>query len=239
MSPQKVAIITGASRGIGKTVATGLAQMGYQLVLISRSEQTLIALSEELKTLPPQQIQPVIFGFDLTDSEKTKSAIKMVKEKFGRIDLLFNNAGIFYDGTLSLSEEDFKAMLNTNLMAQFVITQEVVPIMKKQKSGYILNLVSRSGKIGFAGSGGYSASKFAMSGLNESLYRELAEFGISVTAICPGWVDTEMAFAAGTPLKSEEMIQPSDIMKTIKMLLNLSPSARIKEIIIEPAKSIV
>ena len=129
-------------------------------------------------------------------------------------------------------------MLDTNLTAQFVFLSAVIPVMKEQKSGYIFNVASRAGKIGFAGSGGYSASKFGLVGLNESLYRELTPLGISVTALCPGWVNTNMAYEAGTTLKGKQMIQPDDLFKTIKWLLSLSPGACVKEVVLETPYSI-
>ena len=110
--------------------------------------------------------------------------------------------------------------------------------MKAQKSGHIFNVASRAGKVGFSGGGAYSASKFGLVGLSESLYRELNPLGIKVTALCPGWVNTEMAVDAGTPLESEQMIQPDDLFRTIEWLLQLSPAACVKEVILESPNSI-
>jgi 3-oxoacyl-[acyl-carrier protein] reductase len=117
--------------------------------------------------------------------------------------------------------------------------KEVVPLMKKRGKGHIFNIASRGGKTGFAGEGAYDASKFGIVGLSESLYRELAGEGISVTAICPGWVDTEMAQQGGATLLREEMIQPEDIMKTIQWVLKLAPNTCVREVVLEPTKSIV
>jgi NADP-dependent 3-hydroxy acid dehydrogenase YdfG len=111
--------------------------------------------------------------------------------------------------------------------------------MKAQKSGYIFNIASRAAKYGFPGGGIYGSTKFAFVGLTESLFRELAPAGIRLTSLCPGWVNTEMAKKAGTPLKEEEMIQPSDLLNTIRYLLNLSESVCIKEIVLEMKKSII
>ncbi|MCA1759140.1 MAG: SDR family oxidoreductase, partial [Bacteroidales bacterium] len=179
-----------------------------------------------------------LFELDITESEKVKETVAGIVEKFGRIDILVNNAGIHFDGSLELPEKNFKKMLDTNLTAQFVMLQEVVPVMKKQKSGYIFNVASRSAKVGFAGSGAYCASKFGLLGLNESLYRELTPLGIKVTALCPAWVNTNMAQEAGTPLQPEEMIQPEDLFKTIRWLLELSPGACLKEVVITNPKSL-
>lgn len=232
----KTAIITGASKGIGKAIAFGLGKMSYQTVLFGRNQNDLKNAADEIvKAGGPE---PGSFSIDITDSEKVKETVAEIVQEFGRIDILVNNAGIHYSGTLELPEQDFKKMLDTNLTAQFVMLQEVVPVMKKQKSGYIFNVASRSAKVGFAGSGAYCASKFGLLGLNESLYRELTPQGIKVTALCPAWVDTAMAQDAGTPLQPDEMIQPEDLFKTIRWLLELSPGTCVKEVVITNPKSL-
>jgi NAD(P)-dependent dehydrogenase (short-subunit alcohol dehydrogenase family) len=232
----KTALITGASKGIGKAIALGLGKMNYQTVLIGRNQDDLKTVADEISKAGGPD--PTLFSIDITDSEKVKETVAEIIQKFGRINILVNNAGIHFNGTLELPEPDFKKMLNTNLTAQFVMLQEVVPVMKKQKSGYIFNVASRSAKVGFAGSGGYCASKFGLLGLNESLYRELTPQGIKVTALCPAWVNTNMAQEAGTPLQYEEMIQPDDLFKTIRWLLELSPGACVKEVVITNPKSL-
>jgi 3-oxoacyl-[acyl-carrier protein] reductase len=236
MTKNKVALITGAGKGIGKAIAIGLATLKYQTILIGRNRENLENVANEI--LEKSWIEPRIIQLDITKPEEVKNAIAKIVSAFGQIDVLVNNAGIYFDGTTEITNDDFTKMLETNLTAQFTVLKEVVPILKKQKSGYIFNVASRSGKVGFEGSGAYSASKFAMVGLSESLYRELNPLGISVTALCPGWVNTEMAYEAGTTLKAEQMIQPEDLFQTIKWLLSLSPGACVKEVIIETPNSI-
>ena len=237
MTNKAVAIITGASRGIGKTVAEFFANAGCQLVLIARDKEKLEKLSKDIQK-QSNCPAPMLFAFDVEKSELITNCISQSLEAFGRIDVLVNNAGIYLEGTSSIEPANFKKQLAINLTAPFEFLKQVVPVMKLQQSGAIFNIASRAGKVGFSESGGYSASKFGLVGLSESFYRELAPFGISVTAICPGWVNTEMAYVAGTPLKGQEMIQAKDIAKTIEYLLSLSPGARVKEIILESAKSI-
>lgn len=232
----RIAVITGAGKGIGEAIAYGLAEMSYQTVLIGRNPENLEKVAAEI--VNNGGLAPVLFQLDVTDTPQMKETIQSVIAQFGRIDVLVNNAGVYFDGTLELEESEFQAMLNTNLTAQFTLTKEVVPWMEHQRSGYIFNIASRSGKVGYAGSGGYCASKFGMLGLNESLYHELTPKGIKVTALCPGWVNTQMAFDAGTPLKAEEMIQPEDLFKTIRYLLQLSPTAIVKEVVIESPSGI-
>lgn len=233
----KIAIITGASKGIGRAIATGLASLNYQTVIMGRNHDDLIKVASEIDE--KWGIKPIISNVDITDTHSVKKTITKIKKELGQIDVLVNNAGIFFDGSVDISEADFTKMIETNLTAQFVILKEVVPIMKAQKSGYIFNVASRAGKIGFAGSGAYSASKFGLVGLNEALYRELVPLGISVTALCPGWVNTKMALEAGTTLIGEQMIQPEDLFKTIEWLLSLSPGACVKEVVLETPFSII
>lgn len=232
----KTAIVTGATKGIGKAIALGLAKMNYRLILIGRNNEELEQIYNKINEI--SAAPPLRYRLDITNSEAAKNTIGEIVNETKRIDILVNNAGVYFDGTFSISEADFKSMLDTNLTAQLVFSQAVVPVMKKQKSGYIFNVASRSGKIGFAESGGYSASKFGLVGLSESMYRELTPQAIKVTALCPGWVNTKMALKAGTPLEPEQMIQPEDLMKTVQWLLSLSPGACVKEIVIDAPRSI-
>ncbi|RIH65572.1 SDR family oxidoreductase [Mariniphaga sediminis] len=226
----KVALITGASKGIGKAISIGLAKLGYQTILTGRNAKGLDETSAEI--IREGCPAPKVFPMDITHSEKVKETVAQIVKDVGRIDVLVNNAGIYFGGSLELPEQDFKTMLDTNLSAQFVLLQEVVPVMKQQQSGYIFNIASRSGKVGFAGSGGYCASKFGLIGLSESLYNELTPQGIKVTALCPAWVNTTMAQQAGSPLPPETMIQPDDLFETIRWLLNLSSGSCVKEVVI-------
>lgn len=234
-SQKKTAIITGASRGIGKACALGLAKLGYHCILISRSLELLEEVAQQIHV---NNGESSLFAVDLTKESELLECIQKIKQHYPQINVLVNNAGMYIGGNLQMDTNDFRLQMELNLMANFNLLKDVVPLMKAQKSGHIFNIASRAGKIGFSNSGAYSASKFGLVGLSESLYRELAEFGISVTAICPGWVATEMAGTAGSPLPVDEMIQPEDIYKTMKYLLELAPNTRIKEIIIEARESI-
>lgn len=241
MSKVPVAIITGASKGIGKACATGLSEKGYRVILVSRTEPALQQVADEIRKLPHQQPgqAPEVYPLDVTDVKKADQMVARIAERHGRIDLLVNNAGIYVDGSLDMSVEEFDRLYHANLRAPFNLMKAVVPVMKKQRRGAIFNIASRSGKYGFSTSGGYVSSKFGLVGLTESLYREWIGQGISFTAICPGWVATEMARVAGTPLPPEDMIQPEDIVKTILWVLDLSPGACIREVVLESPKSIL
>jgi short-subunit dehydrogenase len=226
----KVAIVTGASRGIGKAIAQGLGEDGFNLALTARSQEGLARAKEEILAKNPN-IDIQIYAFDVRDPKAVNMMVSDVMTRFGRVDLLFNNAGIYHDGTIDLSLDNFAEMIEVNLKAAFQMLKDVTPIMKAQKSGTIINLSSRSGKIAKAGSGGYAATKFGLVGLNEALYKELSPHGIKVTAICPGWVNTDMAQGSG--IENSDMIMTADIVATVRWIESLSPSACVKDVLIE------
>lgn len=237
----KVALVTGASRGIGRAIALGLAQDGFDLSVCARNQKDLETLQQQASKLcastdyskaPKVAIHPM----DVRDCKAVAKMVTDTVEQFGRIDVLFNNAGIFRPGTSEISLEDFNEMLDINLRAAFNFVQHVAPVMKRQNSGHIINLSSRSGKLAKPLSGGYAASKFGLVGLSEALYRELSDDGISVTAICPGWVDTEMADMSG--LSTSEKMTTDDILNTVRWLLSLSPAARVKDVYMESVRQV-
>lgn len=234
-----LAIITGASQGIGSVVAQGLAGDGYKVVLIARNRSNLEKVYTEIVRLNKDVPVPIVLPLDLTDHEKVDAEIRKINRKEGKIDILVNAAAMFMDGSLNEPVEKYKKILDINVVAQYAILKTVTDLMKTQQSGYVFNMVSRAAKYGFPEGGIYGSTKFAFLGLAESLYRELAPLGIRVTSLCPGWVNTDMAKEAGTPFKDDEMVQPEDLLLTIRYLLNLSPSVCIKDIVFEMKKSIL
>ncbi len=220
------ALVTGASRGIGRSIALDLAQQGYCVGLLARTLEDLNSLAEEIEQLGSQAI---IVPADVRDASAVHHAVKTFIKKAGKIDLLVNNAGILKEGCSNISPEDFADLIQTNLVGAVSVIQAVLPSMKEADSGAIINLISRSGKAAYPQVGGYSASKFGFYGYNEALFKELADTGIRVSAICPSFTNTEMAQGL-KDLSPEEMIQPEDVVKTLRYLLSLSKGASIKEI---------
>ena len=233
---KQVAIVTGASRGIGREVAAGLAHDGYELALIARGRVELERLAGELPTTGDRQHS--LHVVDVSDPDAIEATMTAILAHHGRVDVLVNNAGAYTAGGIELSAAEFEKMLKVNLVAPFLFMKAALPVMKAQGCGHVFNVASRAGKVGFAGDGGYVASKFGLVGLSESIYREFADAGIAVTAICPGWTDTRMASESKTPLPPEEMIQPSDILETVRWLLRLTPSVRVREVVMECRRSI-
>ena len=187
----KTAIITGASRGIGKAIALALAKSGMNIVInyvsnADAAEQT----AQEIRSLGVSAL-PV--QADVSDFSAAGELVKQTLDTFGRIDVLVNNAGITRDGIFArMSEEAFDAVLNTNLKSAFNCSRHVIPLMMKQRSGRIINISSIAGVIGNAGQANYAASKAGVIGLTKALAREVAKRGITVNAIAPGFIETDM-----------------------------------------------
>jgi short-subunit dehydrogenase len=239
MTAKGVAIITGASRGIGSCVAEGLALDGYKTILMARNTDKLQSVSQAIASRVPKALEPEYNALDLTSHQEVQALTESIQARHGPISVLVNNAGAWVGGTLDASPEDFTRLLDINLVSPFVLMKAVGQAMKQNGQGHIFNIASRAGKYGFPDSGLYSASKFGLVGLSEALYREFSACGIKVTAICPGWVNTDMAREAGASVAGEEMIQPSDVLASIRYILGLSGPACIRELVIECSKSIL
>lgn len=189
----KSAFITGASRGIGRAVAERLAQDGFDIGLFARSEDLLSRLESDLKALG---VRAEAFSVDVSDAARFADALERARRNIGAPAVLINNAGVYYTQSVEGHSVDlFKEVLETNLTSALNACQFVVSDMKKNGWGRIVNISSISGKVAEAFGAAYSASKFGMIGLTQSLALEVAEHGITVNAVCPGWVATEMARA--------------------------------------------
>lgn len=222
---KKFAIITGASRGIGKDVANFFLEEEYDVSLIASNKELLDKVSEDFtKKYPSAKIQA--HAFDIGCADKAYQLTKSIIEKHtGTVDVLFNCAGTAELGTSEISIAQFERIQSVNVNGNFAIAKAVAEKMKHQGKGYIINLASICGKTGFTNLGAYSASKFAVVGLSQSLHKELAKYGIKVTAICPGLTHTDMSRNYNAP--HEAKIQTSDIVKSVKYLLSLGPTALI------------
>lgn len=229
------ALITGASRGIGREVALGLAKMGYRVGLLSRSREKLEALGAEIESDPEysHKGQTIILEADVADEASIKKAVSTFVEDAGRIDVLVNNAGIARYGTSEAVPHEFDEVLRVNVLGVHHCVHHVIPYMRSQGSGYIFNVASRAAKIARPANGAYAASKFALLGYSHALYKELANTGIRVTALCPGVVDTDMTAHFDEPPKSELKIHPEELFKAIRYLLSLREGTSIPELTIE------
>ncbi len=227
---KKVALVTGASGGIGRGIAQYLMMADYRVIILARNGEQLQKTCTEV-TAKGYEIDAIPLVMDITDGKQLDEILLPALEQQGRIDLLVNNAGYCKRGTSELARAELLKMLEVNLVAAFDIIQLVVPLMRRQRSGRIINIASQSGVSVRRYSGGYGASKFALMGLNEALYKELTPDGIAVTAICPGYVETPMTEDVKT-VAVEDMMPVADIVKTVDYLLHLSPNAMVKSLVI-------
>ncbi len=234
MIKERVALVTGASRGIGRALAQGLASEGFKVAIVARSDEELKKLAAEVDRVS----ESLVCSIDISDDRLVKDAVASILRKWGRVDVLVNNAGIFELGSLDVAASSLDRLYQINLKAPFCFMQEVLPVMRKQKSGYIFNIASVSGIEGYAGYGAYASSKFALVGLNEAIFKEISKEGIKITAICPSWVDTAMAQEANLPMTGDLMIQPGDIMKTVLWLMSLSSSACVSKVVINCSSTV-
>ncbi|MFC1565794.1 3-oxoacyl-[acyl-carrier-protein] reductase [Candidatus Neomarinimicrobiota bacterium] len=186
----KVAIITGASRGIGKVIAEETAKAGAKVVCVSRS---LSDVEKVAKDINEQGFTAIAIACDITNGEQFQELVKSVYDKFGSVDILVNNAGVTKDGLIMrMSEDDWDIVVDTNLKGAFNGTKAVTRHMMKQRSGRIINISSVVGLIGNAGQANYAASKAGLIGLTKATAKELASRGITVNCIAPGYIETDM-----------------------------------------------
>lgn len=182
-------IVTGASSGIGRETAVAFARAGAGLVLVARREDRLRALAAEVEALG---VRALVLPADLRKSAAAESIVQQAMDRFGRIDVLVNNAGFGFSGTVEeTSEADMRELMDVNFMAAFNLVRAVLPHMRRQGRGHIVNVASVVGKIAFPYHGAYSATKFAMVGLTEALRGELDRSGVTATAVLPGSTRTE------------------------------------------------
>ncbi len=197
----KVALITGASRGIGRHTALQLATAGADLVVCARSEAALVELVAEIEALGRKALAVVV---DVVNPADIKNLLEQSLATFGRVDILVNNAGVTRDGLLlRMKDEDWDAVLDTNLKSAFMLTRAVAKVMSKQRSGRIVNISSVVGEMGNPGQANYCASKAGLIGLTKSVARELARRNVTVNAITPGFIETDMTDDLGEKARTE------------------------------------
>ena len=198
----KCALITGATRGIGKQIAITLAKQGYNIALNYRKENE--ELENTKKEIEEIGVQVLAVKGDVANFEECENFVKQIIERFGQIDVLVNNAGITKDMLLMrMKKEDFEQVIDTNLVGTFNVTKNVVPYMMKARSGRIINISSVVGIAGNAGQTNYSASKAGIIGFTKSLAKEIASRNILVNAVAPGFIETNMTDVLKDDVKQE------------------------------------
>ena len=214
----QVAIVTGAGRGIGRAIALQFAKEGARVACVSRTEQNAKKVADEINAMRADAAKA--YAVDVADHAAVQKIGGKILEDFGRADILVNNAGVRRDAlVMRMSVEDWDAVINTNLRGAFSFTQAIVRAMTKQRSGRVINISSVIGLMGNAGQTNYAASKAGLIGFTKSLARELASRNITVNAVAPGFVTTDMT--AGLS---------EDIKKTIHAKIPLGRTATSEEI---------
>jgi 3-oxoacyl-[acyl-carrier protein] reductase len=190
INPAKVALVTGASQGIGRAVALRLAQDGFSVALAARNEDNLKQVAAEIAAAGGHA---EIFTLDVSNEESIKTTAKAVLARFGKLDVLINNAGITRDNLLlRMKRADWDDVLQTNLTGAFLLTQALMGSMIRARSGRIVNISSVVGRIGQAGQANYAASKAGLIGFTKSLARELASRGVTANVVAPGYIESPM-----------------------------------------------
>ncbi|MCB0714102.1 MAG: SDR family NAD(P)-dependent oxidoreductase [Ignavibacteriae bacterium] len=234
MIVNKSALITGASSGIGAAIARTLVEAGVNVALMARREEVLREVGSTLS----DQSRLLILPGDVTVESDVRDAINQTVSKFGSLDILVNNAGYgVFKPVDEMTLEEFRGMIDVNLQGVFLATKYGLEQMYKQgKGGDIVTISSIAGKNGFAGGGGYCASKFGVMGLMESVFHEARSRNVRVITITPGSVDTPFFHDVGmTPPNREHILQPEDVAVTVLGALVLPERALIRELDIRPA----
>lgn len=228
-----VAVVTGAGRGIGASIARKLAGMGANVVLCGRSRGPLEATA---KAIADDNGQGAVAECDVSDLKSVEHLAARVGKDFGKVDILVNNAGVgWFSGPLhDMPPEDWDQVLNTNLRGVFYCIKAFAPGMIDSKNGHIINISSLAGKNPVANGAAYAASKWGLNGLSYSVAEELRPYNIRVSVICPGSVDTTLSPHQGKD--ASKMLRPEDVAHAVAMLVTQAPQSFISELLIRPTQ---
>ena len=231
----KVAIVTGASRGIGKAISLAMAKEAATIVLAARA---IDKMNETAKLITAAGGKAQIIPTELTDECSIKNLVKAAAERFGRLDILINNAGITHSAKLEETlTQDYDRCLNINARAPFILCREALPLLKIAERAYIINIASVVGVKGYPLQSAYTASKHALRGMTISLSEELRGSNIRVHLVCPGGVDTELVQNVRPDIKKQDLMQPEEIAELVLYLLTHKGNAVVDELHIRRAAS--
>jgi NADP-dependent 3-hydroxy acid dehydrogenase YdfG len=228
----KVALVTGASSGIGASIVRALARCGFRIVLAARSEIDL----KKVAASCPEGTETLVVPTDVRDEEQVRRMVERTIERFGQLDVLVNNAGLgVFKPVIDLTAEEFDAIVSVNLRGAFLATKYALPHMYARNDGAVINISSIAGKHGFASGGAYCASKFGLMGLMECVFHEARRHDVRVVTITPGSVDTRFFDQAHTTAPDRERIlHPDDVAETVVLALTLPQRALLRELDIRP-----
>lgn len=231
----RVAIVTGASRGIGRAISIALAQEVATVVLAARS---VAKLSETADKVTEAGGKAHVVATELTDEQSIKSLVKETSREFGRLDILVNNAGITHLATLEeTATEDWERCMWVNARAPFILCREALGLLRKSPAAYIINIASVVGVKGYPLQSAYTSSKHALRGMTISLSDELRNSNIRVHLLCPGGVDTDMVGRVRPDIRKDELMKPEEIAELVLYLVTHKGNAVIDELHIRRATS--
>jgi NAD(P)-dependent dehydrogenase (short-subunit alcohol dehydrogenase family) len=230
--PERAALVTGGSSGIGLAIARALGQDGYGVTISARRPDKLEAAAQGLSD---EGLEIEAVAANVADEEEIKKLVTSHRERFGRLDVLINNAGIGIGSAVAdMPTKKLDLQLDVNLRAVYLMARECIPMLKEAGAEHgkalIANTASIAGKHGQGWLSAYSATKFGVVGLSQGLHKELSTEGIQVTALCPGFVATDMTDWIEDQVPKDEMIQPEDIAEAIRFVLRTSPHCVVPEI---------
>jgi len=232
---EKVAIVTGASRGIGRAISVALAKEAATVVLAARSIRKLQETADQV-THAGGKAEIVVT--DLAEEEAIKNLVKVTGEKFSRLDILVNNAGVTHSAKLEeTATEDWERCIRINSRAPFILCREALGLLKKAETGYIVNIASVVGVKGHPLQSAYTASKHALRGMTISLAEELRGSNVRIHLLCPGGVDTELIKKLRPDIKKDDLMQPDEIAELVLYLVTHKGNAVIDELHIRRAAS--
>ena len=227
----KVAVVTGSGRGIGRAIAIELGRLGAQVILAARSrnelEETARMIGKNASVVPT----------DVRKKDDLQRLFEQTTTALGPVDVLVNAAGLgIFGPVIDFTDEAFEILIETNLRGIFFASRFVLPSMIERKQGHIINLASIAGKVGSANRAVYCASKFGVVGFTESLAEEVRQYGIRVSVICPGSTDTRFSPSETSGKSRERMLRPEDIAHAVRMIVTQEPNSFISEIIMRPTQ---
>jgi NAD(P)-dependent dehydrogenase (short-subunit alcohol dehydrogenase family) len=229
---ERAALITGGSGGIGLAIARALGQDGYGLTISSRRPEKLEAAAQRLRE---EGLDVNAVPANMADEEEIKKVAESHRERFGRLDVLINNAGLGIGAAVADTvTKKLDLQLDVNLRGVYLMARECIPMLKEAGAEHgkalIANTASYAGKRGQGWLSAYSATKFGVVGLSQALHKEVSNDGIQVTALCPGFVATDMTDWIEEHVPKDQMIQPEDIAEAIRFVLRTSPHCVVPEI---------
>ena len=231
----KAAIVTGAGRGIGRSLSLSLARNGAAVSLAARTEAELQAVQAEIESLGGRA---AIISTDVSQEGEVVSLVRKTIERFGRLDILVNNAGVGIFGPLiDAAAEQWDRLMAVNARGPFLLCREAIPYLKLQPQSFIVNIASVVGVKGYINQAAYSASKHALMGMSKALAKEVQSDGIRVHAICPGGVDTELVSRARPDLDRSALMQPDELADIVLFLVTRKGNAVIDEVHVRRAAS--